>query len=684
VGRVNDLLDGPGEYPAARRGKPEALLAWRVMDPASEPPVRASAVGALLLTALVGAALVGAMFAGDGSGVGGTLPVGGAAVGLLGISLVAGAFGWLPVPRIGRSGSVLLWALLLLVVWTGVTVWWSIVGDRSWDAFNKAVAYAAFLGLGFVLAALGRELAARLAASMLSLVVGITLTWALVAKAIPDLDPDGDRVARIREPIGYWNALALVADVALALGLWLGTSPTHRRTVRVGGGLLLYLSTLALLLTLSRAGVIVGAGVLALWLVLSSERVQGGLLLVAAGGPAVLVGAWAFTRPALTEDVATRSDRAADGTVFGILALVGACVVAVLVALAAGRSLSPETRRRTGRGLAAAAAVCVIAAGAAVAVAAADAVTSGRDCSEVVNDPSRLGSLDPNNRLCWWDEAWDAFVEHEPEGAGAGTFEVARKRFRPDERSVLQPHSVPLQQLADGGVVALGLFVLVILSGIAVCVCALRRLSGAERAAAVALVAAPAAYVVHALVDFNWDFIAVTAPTMVALGVLAGAGRGARGDGRHPFLAVGVVLVVAAVLVSFSFPRLADRAERRSTRALAAGDYEKALDEAAWAEFFNSVSADPLFARARVAERRGIAWRAERAYIDAVELQPENPETWYTLGIFQFDVRKNLCAAYRSLNHAYTLDPAGSQWRKGGPLDVSREAVNSGGCAPGS
>jgi O-Antigen ligase len=654
------------------------------MDPASEPPVRASGVGALVVAALVGAALFGAMFAGDGSSVGGTLPVGGAAVVLLGLALVAGAFGWLPVPRIGRSGAVLLWALLLLVVWTGVTIWWSIVGDRSWDAFNKSVAYAAFLGLGFVLASTGRELAARLAASMLSLVLGVTLTWALVAKAIPDLDPDGDRVARIREPIGYWNALALLADVALALGLWLGTAPTHRRTMRVAGGLLLYVSTLALLLTLSRAGVVVGVGVLALWLVLSSERVEGGFLLVAASGPAVVVGAWAFTRPALTEDVATRSDRAADGTVFGILALVGAGVVAVLVAWAAGRSPAPATRRRTGRSLIVVAVLCVIAASAAVSVAAADAVTSGRDCSEVVNDPSRLGSLDPNNRLCWWEEAWDVFVEHAPEGAGAGTFEVARKRFRPDERSVAQPHSVPLQQLADGGVVALGLFVLVILAGVAVCVCALRRLSEAERAAAVALVAAPAAYLVYALVDFNWDFIAVTAPTMVALGVLAGAGRDARAGGMHPLLAIGVVLVAAAVLVSFSFPRLADRAERRSTRALAAGDFDRALDQAAWAQFFNSVSADPLFARARVAERRGIAWRAERAYIDAVELQPDNPETWYALGIFQFDVRRNLCAAYRSLNNAYTLDPAGSQWRKGGPLDVSRDAVNEGGCAPGS
>jgi tetratricopeptide (TPR) repeat protein len=185
-------------------------------------------------------------------------------------------------------------------------------------------------------------------------------------------------------------------------------------------------------------------------------------------------------------------------------------------------------------------------------------------------------------------------------------------------------------------------------------------------------------------VDYTWDFIAVTGPTMVALGVLAGAGRAEGVRRSRPLLALSVVVLAAVVLVSFTVPRLADRAERRSTRALAARDYERALDEADRARFFNPVSVDPLFARARVAESRGVSWKAERAYIQAVELQPDNPETWYTLGIFEFEVRGNLCAAYRFLNNAYTLDPSGSEWRKGGPLDVARKAVNEGGCAPGS
>ena len=72
------------------------------------------------------------------------------------------------------------------------------------------------------------------------------------------------------------------------------------------------------------------------------------------------------------------------------------------------------------------------------------------------------------------------------------------------------------------------LFLVVILAGAAVCVGALRRLSGLERPAAVALVAAPTAYLAHALVDYNWDFLAVTAPTDGR----AGGSRGRRSRDR--------------------------------------------------------------------------------------------------------------------------------------------------------
>ena len=170
------------------------MLAWLAMEAGSERSVRASGFGLVLSAAVVGALLLGAAFAGDGSDVGGVLPVGGAAVVVLALALVLVALGRLSVPRLGRSGAVLVGALVGLTLWIGVTMSWSIVADRSWDAFNKAVVYCAFLGIGVVLAAVGRGLGARLAAWTCSAVLGVVLGWALVAKAVPSLDPEGDRV----------------------------------------------------------------------------------------------------------------------------------------------------------------------------------------------------------------------------------------------------------------------------------------------------------------------------------------------------------------------------------------------------------------------------------------------------------------------------------------------------------
>jgi tetratricopeptide (TPR) repeat protein len=654
---------------------PESDVEWPV------PVVEAPATTALVVTGLVGAALGAAVFAGDASDVGGILPVGGAAVALAAGALVAVALGRLAAPQLGRSGQALVVSMLLLVAWTGATIAWSIVPDRSWDAFNRSVAFAAFLALGILLAGAAGRFAARLGASMLAAVTGVVLAWALLAKAVPSLDPGGDRIGRLREPVGYWNALALLADIALVLGLWLGASRRYRVSLRIAGGLLVYVATLSLLLTLSRAGVIAGVAVVALWLVLSSERVESGLLLVVAATPAVLIAAWAFTRPALVEDGATRSDRVADGAVFGILTLVGVAIVMAVVG--SRQTLGERTRHQAGRVLGAGAAIAAVAAVVVLVVAFVNAVSGGSSCSEVVNDPSRLSSLDPNNRWCWWNEAWDVFADHAPEGAGAGTFEIARKRHRIDARSVVEPHSVPLQQLSDGGVAAFFFFLALVAAAAATCACALRRLDGGERAAAAALVAAPAAYLVHALVDYDWDFLAVTAPTMAALGVLAAAGRPGGGQRRRLPVGVGAVLIALAVLASFTSPWLSERYGRASTRALDEGDIKRAKRDARRARLFNPLAVDPLFARARVAQREGRTFAGtESRYVKAVELQPENPETWYALGLYEFQERGNMCAAYRFLNEAYTLDPAGSQWVEGGPLDTARDAVNAGACEP--
>ena len=237
-----------------------------------------------------------------------------------------------------------------------------------------------------------------------------------------------------------------------------------------------------------------------LWLAaLAGSASRAGSLLAAAAVPAALVGGWAFTRPALVEDGAERADRVADGAVFGVLALVGAALVAALVVLGSRRSLGEERRSgRRGR--------CsrpqrsrVAAASPALAVAVGNpqwlvgrrlVVRRGRERPE----PARLAR--PEQPL--------VLVERGGGRVRGARARRARGRARSrspgsatatDARNVAQPHSVPLQQLADGGVVALGLFVALVLAGArrpASARCAGSRARSGRPA--VALVAAPAAY----------------------------------------------------------------------------------------------------------------------------------------------------------------------------------------------
>jgi hypothetical protein len=174
---------------------------------------------------------------------------------------------------------------------------------------------------------------------------------------------------------------------------------------------------------------------------------------------------------------------------------------------------------------------------------------SGDAGSEVANDPSRFGTLNTNNRIAWWGEAWDVFRAHPGGGTGANTFELARKRYRADARTVSQPHSVPLQLLADTGVVGLALgAAFAVALGLALAR-SLRRLGGDERAAALGLVALPAAYALHALVDYDLDFIALTGPALLVAWLLAGAGRSSATVPRG-WLPVAAVVVSAATVVA--------------------------------------------------------------------------------------------------------------------------------------
>jgi tetratricopeptide (TPR) repeat protein len=196
----------------------------------------------------------------------------------------------------------------------------------------------------------------------------------------------------------------------------------------------------------------------------------------------------------------------------------------------------------------------------------------------------------------------------------------------------------------------------------------------------VALACLVVAFAVHAVVDYDLDFLAVTGPVLVALGVLLASGRPLSARRVGIPAVVGVAAVGAAAGLVLLLPALADRAVERSLSASDAGRIDEAVDAAERARRLDPLSREPLEALAYAADASGDRAAAVAWYEEATRLQPENPDAWFALGLYHSIATGDQCAAYAALNHAYTLDPNGSRWVAGGPLDVARDAVNAGAC----
>jgi O-antigen ligase len=645
------------------------------MQTAREALPRPLTIGipAALLPAASGALLAAALFLGGGSRDDRLALIGAAAVGAAGLATTAAFFGRLPIPRLDWWSKGSLALLAALVLWSGVGVWWSIAPDLTWRYSNRGLAYAAFCVLGLLVAAAVPR-APRVVAAGLAALVAAVVVWALAGKVAPALYEDSFRFARLRDPLEYWNALALVAGVGLPLALWIASSRAHTSLVRAAGALLLFATTVALLLTYSRGGVAVAAVAVAVWLALTDRRLEGVAALALGGLPALAVSAWAFGRPGLAEDGQAYSVRFDDGVRFGaVLVVVGAAVFA-LAYLAARyeerRPPTPELAERVLRWAALGAAGAAVLAVALLFVVAdpvdwlgdqADDFTSPAT-QPVPQGPERIASIGSNNRWGWWREAWEAFTDDPAGGAGAGTFRLVHLRLRDDANVVTEPHNLPLQALAETGLIGLllaggaGLAALLAVSG------TLRRLAGEERAAAVALAAAALLYPLHGLVDYDWDFVSVSAPFFFTLGVLLAAGAPVRVV-RRPLEALAVAAVATTALASLLTPWLADRRVRAAEESLFADRPAEAADRAEGARSLNPFSVDPLFAAAEAAYAQGDDREALRLYVRATELQPQNPRTWFELGSFEA-VLESYGWAELHLARARQLDPFGPAQRE--------------------
>ena len=640
----------------------------------SAVPTAAEPVGGLGLAVAAASAVAAfcALFFSGGFADGPLVWVGALVLGLAAVAVAAAAMHVVPAPALDLPTGTFLGCLFGLAVWMGLSTLWSLSPDRTWGYTNRTLVYAAFALLGVLLAAIlprPGETVARAAAVLLGLVLG----WALLAKCVPALYGDYGRIARLRAPVGYWNELALLGDVAVPVALWLAAPRGRRAVVRAAGALLLYAAVVTLLLTYSRFGVALAVAAAAGWAVLDRDRVES--LVAAALAAAAGAGAFgvAYALPGITKDGQSHATRVHDGLIFGLVVIgLGAVVFGAALALAraeARRPLAPESRRRVER-IAALAAVLAVMAGIAL-----SAAFAGRIWHEFTNpvssqisssSPNRLGSLNSSNRWRWWTEEWSAFTGHPLGGTGAGTFQLTDLRLRSSPLTTEEPHNTPLQLLGETGIVGFLLYAGAAAAAALGIVRARRRVSGGELAAVTALGVALAAFLVHMIVDMDWNYVATCGPLLLVAGAIVGrrAAEPAAARSLHPLLAIGAVLFALGAVYSLAAPWLSDR---QLASATTIADFKRA-------HTYDPLSTLALSEWAALEDATGNLRQAQKLYRQEVSLEPENGSTWYDLGGFYWE-HGAWRQAYDAFDKSYRYNSQGPAGVPCGLLDQARHKV---------
>ena len=578
--------------------------------------------------------------------------------------------------------------LLGFAVWCGLSLLWSVAPERTWGQVNRAISYALVVVLAVALASSLPRAIERVAYGWL-LVALVCALYAIAGKIMPGVEILGIDfnhaaiASRLRAPLEYWNALGLVMVLAIPIALRLTTDTTRHDAVRLAALAALFLLFVVMCMTYSRGGILACLTAIVTVTVLGGQRLRGlavfGLTVVLS----IPVLGLAFNRPALKGINVPLDERVPDGIVLGLV--FAGCLIALLIAgwgMLQAEERTPWSEERTQlvwRGLGATAAILAVLMIGGI-LSAPDGPGGWADRAwekfsqtsrDEVSNPARLVSSNSGNRWVWWEEAAGAWSDKPLHGWGAGSFPVTHKMYRDVELGVQQPHNMPLQFLAETGIVG----TLLVSGAIGILLfCALDRLramaGGRERDIAVVLFAGATAWLVHGLVDWDWDIPAVTVPVLLFLGVLAAtpwqprrtvvlvrSATGARS------LALALACVCAGlVIVSAGLPMLADQ-KASSAQAVSAdasdGELQDAAAQADLAARLDPTAVRPLLASAAIAEGRGRLLDARGFLLDAVDRQPYSSAAWFRLlelALKTADRPGAKAAAKRLLE----LDPIGS------------------------
>lgn len=444
-----------------------------------------------------------------------------------------------------RTGTAFVGLLGAYTLWSLISAWWSVDVTSTVLEAQRNLVYVAAVGAVLLLA---RDALLTVVTAVWASGVGLC-GYALLTRLVPDRFGSFDPISgyRLSEPIGYWNSLGMLAAVGALLGLAL--SARGGRWLRVLGAASVPVFTTTLYFTFSRGAwgsLFVGVVVL---LALDPRRLQAGWWLVLGAISSGLALLLAARQHGLTTTGTALTIQTHEGhrLLLELLVVVVASGVAALGWVAVERVI--ETRgagyqRRVEFGVVV---LIVIAAIGFFAVKGtpwhlaqhtwdnfqSTPVASGSDLN------GRLFHLSGTGRVAQWRIAWHEGTAHPMVGTGAATWEHYWNLHRPSRGTVINVHNLYLEAFATLGIVGLVLLVAA-LAAAAAAIARLRRQPLVPFAGALF-----AAYLVHAVVDWDWQVTAVTLPVLLCVGAVCAGGEPLVGRARAcAYAAAGVVAVI--------------------------------------------------------------------------------------------------------------------------------------------
>lgn len=539
-----------------------------------------------------------------------------------------------------------------LAAWIALSSLWSVSSAASVREVERMLVYVALaLALAF---ALRRGDGPAVLAGVL---VGTTLVsgYALATRLVPDRFETYDDPTlpyRLAEPLGYWNALGLLAGMGALVAVG---SVAHARRDRFAVPAAAVVPVLAttFYFTFSRGAWGALAAGFASTVALDPRRLRLLWTALVVLLPTAAAVAIASQQDALTTEDAPVAVAVREGHRLAWVIVALSLASGALAWFARGVSRRVPVGRRGRRALdvvLAAAVVVALAIGVSALGGPREAVSELKDRFEA--DPvagadlnSRLFSVSSNGRSELLHVAWDIGSERPIAGSGAGSFEYLWYERRLGAGVVRDAHSLYVEVFGELGgvglVLLLGMLVVPLVAAVAA------RRSRLVTVGAGALVM----WLAGSAVDWHWEMVGVTLAAFLAgcVGLLRAERGSVRELGPRARLLLAATGVALSVLAVVSL--VGNQALLAGQAAVARNDWVDARDHARLAESLVPWSFEPEIVLGDAAAGLGDREAALRSYRDAVDDDPRNWSAWLRLAqVARGEERRAAYARVHDLN----------------------------------